>query len=77
MLVGNIHASRNITNDDFWSNENNAVSYEISIDTNLSGIINKRNSNEKIKVLKSNNNIKVVLVKDEIKNERTKFKKDK
>ena len=64
MLVGNIHGSRNITNNDFWSNENSTVRYDISIDTNLSGIINKRNSNEKIKILKSKNNIRKVLVKD-------------
>tara|TARA_B100001093_G_C26632048_1_gene929327 strand:- start:769 stop:993 length:225 start_codon:yes stop_codon:yes gene_type:complete len=74
MLVGNIHGSRNITNNDFWSNENSTVRYNISINTNLPTIYNKRNSNEKIKILKSNNNIRVVLVG----NEKTKtLKKDK
>lgn len=65
MLVGNIHGSRNITNNDFWSNENSTVRYNISINTNLPTIYNKRNSNEKIKILKSKNNIKVVLVVNE------------
>ena len=75
MLVGNIHGSRNITNNDFWSNENSTVRYNISINTNLPSIVNKRNSNEKIKILKSKNNIRVVLVVD---NEKTKtLKKDK
>ena len=69
MLVGNIHGSRNITNNDFWSNENSTVRYNISINTNLPSIVNKRNSNEKIKILKSKNNIRVVLVVD---NEKTK-----
>lgn len=65
MLVGNIHGSRNITNNDFWSNENSTVRYNISINTNLPTIYNKRNSNEKIKILKSKNNIRVVLVVNE------------